>query len=97
MEKRKREGKTKEYVVFPIRKGHIIAVTARTKAILAILDPIILPYIIFVFPDIAAFKLTNNSGADVAKDKTVKPITKVEIPILNANDVAPFTRSSPPK
>ena len=63
----------------------------------AILDPITLPKAILLLPSITAFKLTNNSGAEVAKATTVIPTTRVEIFIFKAKDTEPLTKNSPPR
>jgi hypothetical protein len=76
---------------------NIIAVTPSTKAIFAIFDPIALPNAILLLPSNTALRLTNSSGAEVAKDTTVIPTTKVDIFIIRAKDTDPLTRNSPPK
>ena len=53
----------------------ISAVTPRTKVILAILELIIFPKAMSFLPSKTAYKLTNSSGAEVAKETTVIPIT----------------------
>ena len=75
----------------------ITAVHPRTKAMFAIFEPIELPNAILLLPSKTACKLTNNSGAEVAKATTVIPTTKVDIFILKANETEPFTKRSPPK
>ena len=57
------------------------AITPKTKAKLAILEPITFPILIRLSspPFKAAPILTNSSGADVPKETTVIPITKLEI------------------
>ena len=47
-------------------------------------------------PSSAASKLTKSSGAEVAKETTVIPTTKVEILSLSAKETEPFTKNSPP-
>ncbi|GAA4818213.1 hypothetical protein GCM10023330_28840 [Litoribaculum gwangyangense] len=62
----------------------------------AILEPTTLLIAIAGEPVRAACKLTNNSGAEVAKETTVIPITILEM--LNLNDKATDerTKNSPP-
>ena len=43
----------------------------------------------------AAFKLTNSSGSEVAKETTVNPITILEIFSLSDNATEARTRKSP--
>ena len=73
-----------------------MAVIPKTNPILAILDPITLPRAISVTPSKAACKLTNNSGADVANDTTVIPMTNFEILSLNESPTDALTKKSPP-
>jgi hypothetical protein len=47
-------------------------------------------------PDKAALRLTNNSGADVANDTTVIPITIFDILNLNDSATDDLTKNSPP-
>ena len=61
------------------------------------LEPITFPRVISVYPLRAASKLTKSSGAEVAKDTTVIPRTRVEILNLKAKETDPFTKASPPK
>ena len=73
----------------------------KTKDIFAILEPKTLPKVIslyskFSIPREAAFIATNNSGAEVAKDTTVNPITRVDTLNLSANKEEDFTNKSPP-
>ncbi len=77
-------------------KGEIIAVIPKTNPILAILDPITFPSAISETPSKAACKLTNNSGAEVAKDTTVIPITSLEILSLKESPTDALTKKSPP-
>lgn len=77
-------------------KGDIIAVIPKTKPILAILDPITFPKAISGEPSKAACRLTNSSGAEVAKDTTVIPITSLEILNLKESDTDDRTKNSPP-
>ena len=79
-----------------IAKGEIIAVIPNTKPIFAILEPITLPKEISEKPSKAAFKLTINSGAEVAKETTVKPITILESLSLQDNPTEDLTKNSPP-
>jgi hypothetical protein len=74
----------------------IKVVTPKTKPIFAILDPKTLLIAKADEPDKAAFILTINSGADVAKDTTVKPITILEIFNLTDKSIEERTRKSPP-
>ena len=60
-------------------RGKRMAVKPKTKVILEIFDPTILPMAISGLPESAAPKLTNNSGADVPKEITVTPTTSVDI------------------
>lgn len=70
----------------------ITAVIPNTKPIFAILEPTTLLIAIAGEPLKAAFKLTNNSGADVAKDTTVMPITSFEILNLKDNATEDLTK-----
>ncbi len=63
---------------------------------LAMLEPITLPRAISGDPSKAACKLTSNSGADVAKDTTVIPITNFEILNLKERATEDRTKNSPP-
>ena len=76
--------------------GRIIAAIPSTKNMLEILLPKILPIAISDDPDAAENKLITNSGAEVPKATTVRPITIGEIPNRFANEAAPFTKISPP-
>ena len=69
----------------------MIAVKPNTIPILAILDPITFPNAISEDPSRAACKLTNSSGADVANETTVIPITNFDN--LNLNDKATDERT----
>ena len=73
-----------------------ITVTPNTKARFAILDPITFPKAKSECPWIADFKLTINSGAEVAKDTTVIPITILEMRSLKEKPTAAFNNQSPP-
>ena len=64
--------------------------------ILAIFDPTTLLIAIAGEPLKAACRLTNNSGADVAKETTVIPITIFEILSLKDNATEDLTKYSPP-
>ena len=68
----------------------------RTNQILAILEPTTLLIAIAGEPESAAFRLTNNSGTDVAKDTTVIPITNFEILNLKESATDDLTKNSPP-
>ena len=74
----------------------MIAVIPKTKPIFAMLDPITLPNEISEEPLNAACRLTNNSGAEVAKETTVKPITSLEIFNLKDSATEDLTKYSPP-
>ena len=63
----------------------IKAVIPRTNPILAMLDPITLLIAMDEDPLNAAFKLTQSSGKEVAKETTVKPTTILEMLSLNDN------------
>lgn len=76
-------------------KGSKIAVKPNTNAILEILEPTTLPMEISGLPDNAASKLTNNSGADVPKETTVTPTTKVDILKCEESATPPLTSKSP--
>ena len=68
----------------------------KTKPMFAIFDPITLPIEISENPFNAACKLTNNSGAEVAKETTVKPITIFESLSLKDKPTEERTKNSPP-
>ena len=74
----------------------MIAVIPNTKPIFAILEPITFPNAMSDAPCNAACKLTNNSGAEVANDTTVIPITSLEILNLKDNATEERTKNSPP-
>ena len=74
----------------------MIAVNPKTKPMFAILEPMTLPKAISDDPLKAACTLTNNSGADVAKETTVIPITTLESLNLNDNATDDLTKNSPP-
>lgn len=76
--------------------GAITADVPRIKRVLVILDPIMFPRAIPVLPRKLAKALTINSGADVPKATTVKPITKVEILNFLATEEDPSTTISAP-
>lgn len=59
-------------------KGEMIAVIPNTNPIFAMFEPITFPKDISEKPLSAACKLTKSSGAEVAKDTTVSPITIFE-------------------
>jgi hypothetical protein len=73
-----------------------MAVIPKTNPILAILEPMTLFNAIAGDPVNAAFKLTNNSGAEVAKLTTVIPITILEIFNLKDKATDDRTKNSPP-
>ncbi len=74
----------------------IKAVIPRTNPILAMLDPITLLIAMDEDPLNAAFKLTQSSGKEVAKETTVKPTTILEMLSLNDNATEARTKNSPP-
>ena len=76
--------------------GEIKAVIPNTNPILAMLDPTTLFIAMAGEPESAAFKLTKSSGADVAKDTTVNPITNLEISSFMDNPTEALTKYSPP-
>ena len=76
--------------------GEITAVIPNTNPILAILEPIIFPKAISEYPLIAACKLTNNSGNEVANETTVIPITSFDNLNLNDKATEERTKNSPP-
>ena len=73
-----------------------MAVTPSTQRRLKILDPTTLLIAMAGEPDSAACKLTNNSGAEVAKETTVIPITILESFNLKDRPTEDLTRNSPP-
>ena len=73
-----------------------MAVKPNTKPILAMLEPITFPKAISGDPSRAACKLTSNSGAEVAKETTVIPITSFDSLNLNDNATEDRTKNSPP-
>ena len=91
------KGKEIFFVWEVILRRNITAARPKTKAILAILEPITLPKVISVCPLMAAPKLTKSSGAEVAKDTIVIPTTRVDIFSFKARETAPLTKASPPK
>jgi hypothetical protein len=76
--------------------GRIKIVRPRTKAMLAMLEPITFPMAIPVLPFKAAFKLTKSSGAEVPKETTVIPIRNGETLSFAARAAELLTRKSPP-
>ena len=76
--------------------GEIRVVIPKTNPILAILEPTTLFIAMAGEPESAAFKLTKSSGADVAKETTVKPITNLEISSFTDNPTDALTKYSPP-
>ena len=76
--------------------GDIIAVIPRTKPKLAIFEPTTFPKAKSGWPDKAAWTLTINSGAEVAKETTVIPITILGIEKLNDNPTDARINQSPP-
>jgi hypothetical protein len=79
-----------------IINGAIMAVIPNTIPILAILEPITFPIAISGLLSRAACILTKSSGAEVAKETTVKPITILEILNLNESATEDLTKNSPP-
>ncbi len=77
--------------------GKISIVIASTNAILAMLEPTILPTATSECPSTTDCKLTKSSGADVPKETTVIPITSGEISNFLAIPTAPLTKKSPLK
>ena len=69
---------------------------ARTSPKLAILEPTTFPNARSGKPSRAAFTLTINSGAEVAKETTVMPTTILGIFILRDNATADFNNQFPP-
>ena len=76
--------------------GLIIAVPPKIKPRLKILDPTTFPIDISVWPVMAAFIVTANSGADVPKATTVSPITRSDIFKECAISAAASTSQSAP-
>jgi hypothetical protein len=79
---------------FSISNGIMTTAKPNIKSMFAMLLPITLPYNISVFPDRRELKEIANSGAEVPKATTVKPITAVGIFKFFANDDAPSTKKS---
>jgi hypothetical protein len=63
---------------------------------LAMLDPITLPSAMAGEPSSAALRLTISSGALVANDTTVRPMTILDKFSLSDSPTDALTRSSPP-
>lgn len=76
--------------------GAISAVNPRINPMFVMFDPTTFPSAIGLLPSAAANMLTASSGADVAYDTTVNPITKGRTPSLTANPAAPRTNHSAP-
>lgn len=76
--------------------GKIMAVSPNTKPMFAIFEPITFPEAMSGFPPRAAFILTKSSGAEVAKETTVKPITILDNFNLKESPTEDFTKNSPP-
>lgn len=70
------------------------AVAPRTKAILAIFDPIAFPTARWLAPSKAAVADTINSGAEVPKATTVRPTIIGVMPKCRAVATAPDTKRS---
>ena len=68
----------------------------KTNPIFAILDPITFPREISEWPDKAAWILTINSGAEVAKETTVIPITILDNENFKDKATEDFINQSPP-
>lgn len=62
-----------------------MAVMPRISAMLAMLDPRMLPRAMPVFPERADETLTVSSGMEVPKAITVRPTTVVEMPMRSAS------------
>lgn len=77
-------------------KGEIIAVIPKTSPIFAIFEPITFPKEISENPFKAACKLTINSGAEVANETTVSPITIFDKFNLKESATEDRTKNSPP-
>ena len=82
---------------FGVFTRKIIAVIDNTKARLAILEPITFQRAIFELSLINACILTKSSGAEVAKDTIVTPITILDKLKYSAVFIDPLTSNSPPK
>ena len=76
--------------------GFITEATPRIRAMLAMLLPTILPTVISLAPWSAAVRHTTNSGEEVPKATTVRPIITGLMPRSFANRDAPLTSNSPP-
>ena len=72
------------------------AVIPNTKPMFAMLDPITFPHEISLKPFTAACTLTSDSGADVAKETTVRPMTIFDSLSLNESPTEARTKNSPP-
>ena len=70
--------------------------TANTRPKLAMLEPTTFPKAKSGKPSKAAFILTINSGAEVAKDTTVIPITIFGMASLSDKSTAAFNNQLPP-
>ena len=64
---------------------------------LAILEPKTFPKAISLLPFETACKRINNSGAEVVKETTDIPTTRIEIRIFQAKATDPLTNNSSPK
>ena len=76
--------------------GEIRMVMAKTNARLAILEPITFPKAKSEWPDKEDCKLTMSSGAEVAKETTVIPMTILGTRMLRDSETAAFINHSPP-
>ena len=76
--------------------GEIRVVIPNTRAMLAMLEPITLPNAKSSEPLSVACKLTNSSGAEVAKETTVIPIINFDKFSLNDKPTEDRTKNSPP-
>ena len=74
----------------------MIVIIPNTKPIFAILEPKTLPIAKFGKPSRVAFRLTINSGADVANETTVIPIIILGIDNLNEISTDDLVNKSPP-
>lgn len=90
-------GSSKKRVSFATFNGLINATDPIIMSILKILLPIIFPIAMSSDPFMPAVKLTANSGLEVPKATTVKPITMGLMPRLWDKFEEPLTSHSAPK
>lgn len=74
----------------------MIVIIPSTKPMLAILEPNTFPIAKLGNPSSVAFKLTINSGAEVAKETTVIPIIILGTENFNDISIEDFVSKSPP-